>query len=291
MLKSTAPSSILTSFLNTKKNNRLPIGRGNQAIERGFSGVSELQKSHSLLPGTPSPAIPPLQPTVQKLPSVSVSPFAYSFGQDNSNSEPILDEISFDSDTTMTTTLQRMAKTSRDGKSVNLSVGNWAKVLEEIKKKNQKYDDLAKTNKSLETSLAESQELVEELQEQVNSLKKTKNKGKAKGRRDEQKHDVQKAIDDFVKQVAFRTIKFARPGNELKAACNLIWDGIKNNMRLDKGPTPLDREDFKDIYESKVLSSLSERRQYMQSRCAESAKGKFDHWFCVKLHFIWPKAN
>ena len=225
MLKSTAPSSILTSFLSTKKSNRLPIGRGNQAIERGFSGISELQKSYSLLPGTPSPEIPPLQPTVHKLPSVSISPFAYSFSQGNSNSESTFDKISFESDPTMTTTLQQMAKASKDGKTVTITASNWAKVLEEIKKKTKKYKDLTKTNKSLETSLAESQELIEELQEEVNSLKQTK-KGKAKGRKSEQKHDVQKAIDDFVKQVAFRTIKFARPGNELKAACNLIWEGI-----------------------------------------------------------------
>ena len=290
MLKSTAPSSILTSFLSTKKSNRLPIGRGNQAIERGFSGISELQKSYSLLPGTPSPEIPPLQPAGHKLPSVSISPFAYSFSQGNSNSESTLDKISFESDPTMTTTLQRMAKASKDGKTVTITASNWAKVLEEIKKKTKIYDDLTKTNKSLETSLAESQELIEELQEEVNSLKKTK-KGKAKGRKSEQKHDVQKAIDDFVKQVAFRTIKFARPGNELKAACNLIWEGIKDKMRLDKGPSPLDLEDFRDIYESKVLSSLSERRQYFQTRCSEAAKGKFNLWFCVTLHFIWPKAN
>ena len=127
-----------------------------------------------------------------------------------------------------------------------------------------------------------------ELESKVKELESQapkKRKSDKTSRKDEQKEDVNKAINDCVKDVLFRSHKFAPPGAKLKACCEHVWKGIKDKLKLDKGPAPLQQSDFEEIYESTVLAALSYRRQCVQSRCELAAKGKkfcvLFFWFCL----------
>lgn len=112
-------------------------------------------------------------------------------------------------------------------------------------------------------------------------IRKLKSKRSSKfGRKADQKTDVNKTVDKYIKQVLFRNTKFAQPGShimddsELKVATKKVWEGIKGRQRLDKGPDALSEDDFIEIYGSQVLKTLSDCRQYIQSRCAVCIKGK-----------------
>ena len=100
-----------------------------------------------------------------------------------------------------------------------------------------------------------------------------KRKSKAGSRRDEQSDDVREAVKAFIKGVLFRTVKFAQPGAELQAATTNVWNGIKGKLKLDEGPNPLSQADFVEIYDSYVLTVLSDCRQYAQTRGEVAAKG------------------
>jgi len=146
------------------------------------------------------------------------------------------------------------------------------------------------TSRQIQRQLAKDAEEIKSLKEQVEVLIRTKTeddeqikalmaeikklKGNKKGstRKFEQKDDVKKAIDKFVRAVLFRNVKFAQVGNtsleesELNTATKMVWRGIKDERMLDQGPNKLTEDDFVEIYDTQVLASLSEARQYIQTR-------------------------
>lgn len=186
------------------------------------------------------------------------------------------------------------AKTHTNGKSVQLTSAKWNCLLVDLQtamngqtQAEKQNKNVAAENRKLTTENAklveendhlteELEELREQLKEQASeSSKKKRGRGKKAVicRKDEQKDDVKKAVTEHIKDVLFRTHKFALPGDALKGATKLVWVAIKDGLKLDKGPNAITEEDFIEIYESLVLSVLSDRRQYAQTRCKKAADG------------------
>ena len=105
-------------------------------------------------------------------------------------------------------------------------------------------------------------------------LKSIRTKKGKQSRKAEQKQDVKTAIKDFVKNILFRTHKFAAPGDELNLATKKVWAGIKDKKRLEKGPNELTEKDFVEICDSVVSAALSDQRQCIQTRISATIKGK-----------------
>ena len=178
-------------------------------------------------------------------------------------------------------------KPSNNGKNVTLTAENWQAVLTDLKAALDEKKSLQKDNKALtdeNTKLTqENEQLTEDLEgyEEIKakyekmSAKKPRGKGKQGliSRKEEQNSDVVKAISSHIKEVLFRTHKFVLPGDELTKAAKLVWVAIKDNLKLDKGPSALTQDDFVEIYDSVILSELSARRQYCQTRCKLAADG------------------
>ena len=231
-----------------------------RTVNTGIAEITALQKENRL---------PDLQPTVRP------------FNKDsNSVDKSFQVSTHFEEDNSMSggTTLARKAKVSQDGKSVKLDKTEWHKTLDLIKNYKVNLDQLVKDNKklskentTLNVHVGHLDALIEEMKQERGS--KSRKSSTSNNRKDEQKEDVEKAIIEFVKNVLFRTTKFARPGPELARATKAVWEGIKDKLKLEVGASPLDLANFTEIYDSCVLSALSGRRQYIQTRCLEAAKG------------------
>lgn len=268
-------------MLQQKQRDRLKVGRVNIVIGSGATGNHSLQKQYSLgLHKSPAPSsLPPLEGKV--LPLILGGALADQ-GKVNTDSQMAPSKMLTIRD------MEKLAKASNDGTSVWLKKGNWEKVLACFKTHKAERIVLSGTKTTLTAEVkkltAENAQLTQDLQASLDlqaeaaahyNSKRVRAKAK-KGptkRKDEQKEDVSAAIAEYVKLVLFRTIKFALPGNQLEAVMKLVWDGIKDRFSLDKGPNPMDLDDFTEIYESQVLTSLSNRRQYHQTRCQKAAQG------------------
>ena len=147
---------------------------------------------------------------------------------------------------------------------------------------------MAQDNASLNLQVTE----LEALEKEYEKLKKQKAKGRKSkssvSREDEANDDVKAAIKTFVRDVMFRTVKFAVPGDSLNAASTQVWNGIKDKLKLDKGPNAITLEDFAEIYGGSILKELSARRQYSQTRCKLAADGT-ELVYC--FHFVYFTLN
>lgn len=179
-------------------------------------------------------------------------------------------ELSSDSEEEPDNMVVSKIEVSADGKSVKMT--------------KRSYDNLSKELKTSKTSISKLKDEKKELLNQVKQkdtaileltakLEKKRSKSKPGSRKDEQSEDVKESVKEFVKKVLFRTVKFAQPGKELKGASQAVWKGVKDTHQLDKGPKPLTEGDFVDIYDSYILSCLSDCRQYAQTRGEVAAKG------------------
>lgn len=88
-------------------------------------------------------------------------------------------------------------------------------------------------------------------------------------RKGEQKDDVKTIIQVQVRTSLFRVRKFANDGPEAMAATGLVYDNIKDDLRLT-----VERDDFCEIYHPYVQTCLSDRRQYVQTRTGEAASSE-----------------
>jgi hypothetical protein len=132
----------------------------------------------------------------------------------------------------------------------------------------------------LRKKLAEQEKAIEDMKMKASAKKKRMKKGGKNNRSDEQATDVQDAIKEYVKDVLFRNVKFAQlENNELEKATIKVWNGIKEHLKLEEGTSPLNQADFVEIYDTCVLTNLSVRRQYTQTRGHSAAKGTyFVYW-------------
>ena len=301
-LTSTKPSSLDPVSNLIKQRSVVPrAGFGSSLLGNFTSGLPPLQPTVTKFAPPPQDHTlfhpPPLKPT-QQLPSTTADS---------------------DSDTDVTTMGKPATRGSNkgtastevphkaNGQVITMKKADFQAFVSELNKKREFEEDLVENqgqNKKLKLDLEslekEKAALLVELQEvkkelrsfgRTNKKRKGKNKKGPKSkielnlRKDERVEDVEKAIDEFVKAVTFRNVKFAMPGVPLTNATRSIWEGIKDKMKLDQGEKALDFDEFADIYEGKVLQSLSARRTYQQSRCKDAAKGMFVWLFGLSWNF------
>ena len=217
-----------------------------------------LQGPHQQQPSPFAKDLPPLKPSVKPFDTTEASGFATSEEIGNCTMAPFK----------LTRTGLGARHNLRD-KTYTLPEDNYNMVIEEIKR-------LRQENKELDEELAELRDEMAILESQA----KKKPASAKSNRKMEQNEDVVNAVNHFVKDVLFRNVKFAPPGDQLKNARGKVWAGLKDKLNLDKGPRPLNESDFGEIYGSAILTALSGRRQCVQSRCELAAKGKK---FCALL--------
>lgn len=158
------------------------------------------------------------------------------------------------------------------------------KALGEIEKVKEQNGALRKQNAEVK---AENEELKEYLEETTKKYRGYKAKGKQleaqiekilKGRkgvstRHMQSEDIVNELNKWVDEYLFRLVKWAQPGNELKRATRMVYDGIKDILGLETGNSPMDFDTFGEIYCSAVQARLSYCRQYIQQRTQSACKG------------------
>ena len=298
MLGTSTASSLSQTNLLLKQKQRLQQGRTSSNITIGTAPQLTLQKEHSIkfpsssVPDPKSPALPDLQGTVKPI------------GGEDPRSTPKALKISgslTEKEMPRPPNYASWGKPISNTNDVKVSRVNWMAILKDIKEANGKVDttrkehdklkrdnrkltkdndDLVGANAELAGANAELTKTVAELEDYKQKYEDLKSKKRGKGKKGqtsraaEQKDDVKQAIKVFVKDVLFRTVKFAQLGDQLTNATKLVWDGIKDNLQLESGPSALKVDGFCDIYESCVLAELSSRRQYAQSRCRDPATGK-----------------
>jgi hypothetical protein len=259
---------------------RIRIARCNSVIgPPGGNQLHNLQKEHSLT-NSSGQGIPPLKGSVEPAPG------AAKFAAKGSLFSEEQEDLAMSPPNKSMTLRQMEEKGTWDQskKSIYFKKENWAKVTEQIRQYKTNNQEITAQNKDLKKQLGKMTEdhdklcqEYKELKESANlvSTKKTRGQG-TKGRnmhKAEQREDIKKKINEYVKAVLFRTHKFVLPGKQLQKATRMVWDGIKGSMELDKGPNALTADQFVKIYDSAILESLSTRRQYHQGRCWKAAKG------------------
>ena len=151
-----------------------------------------------------------------------------------------------------------------------LSNTNFNKLKALIEKLEVNYEQAVQANE-------EANEKIASLETELADLKKklaTKKKGKKQCRKDEAKDDVIAAIKSFINVILFRNYKFCHTDDLLHKACVMVWNGIKDEHKLESGPDKISLTDFAEIYSSHVAQALNQRRQYAQTRAEVAAKGK-----------------
>jgi len=112
------------------------------------------------------------------------------------------------------------------------------------------------------------------LQEDFDQLKSASGKKSTGRKKSEAKKDVIDAIHHHVREITFRTVKFAQPGDEIATKMKQIWHQIKEKQNLNNPSTGLNEAKFVEIYSSVVQSELSLARQYVQTRGQNAARSK-----------------
>ncbi len=280
-------------MLRQKELDRLQNGR--QSIKQPptqFGQNQALTKLYALQlpPGEkplPASELPPLEGTVDHLPGAEDLHKTTLIGEDGA----LLDPTAKDSDETMTKntqlslrTMEGFAKSSSKTGYIMMKKTEWEQVLAAIRSLKDDKSNLKQENSNLTTENKKltntNTKLSNELEGMANQKGRRGKKGPSQVKQ-EQKADVVAKIKDYTKDVLFRTVKFAVPGKQLDAATKTVWNAIKDNLQLDKGPKPLTLKEFTEIYESVVLSELSSRRQYVQTRCKLAATGTKFVYHCV----------
>ncbi len=263
VLNSKQPSSLdPLGLLGKHKDSRLSFGRGGVPPSH-FGGPidykAQLEKAFGVPQGNKEPeSTPPGFPPLQQAQEDRIG----KLQGDSLTTQFDTEEETMTRSANVSTNLRSLGvKTSNDGKTCSIPKAKLEEVLAELKRL---QENEKKWGQDMDKKAAQIADLEAQLK---------KKGGKAsKSRKDEQKEDVVKALREYVKDVLFRNVKFAPPDDQLKAACGMVWAGLKGKMRLDQGPNKLDEEEFAAIYDSAVLKALSDRRQYVQTRCETAAK-------------------
>ena len=96
----------------------------------------------------------------------------------------------------------------------------------------------------------------------------------------EQKEAITRKIVDWIRDVGFRTTKFAK-GNALDRFVGRVFDAIKDDLDLLNEDTDhyTTGEEFKRIYTAFIQKTLGDRRQYVQTQILKAFIGK--SFLCV----------
>lgn len=274
--KDTSTLDPIAVLRQQKEKQRKQLGRASQepsAATRLKAAVTpdNLKKQLEQTIKYPERPLPPLNPTVKSYQKQN-TPDSPS-NQDNPN------KMSGSSTPFSLRAVTGAVKDVDNGKNVKIKKEIYNELIQEFKKVRSTNTQLTDNCKRLTDSVKKLSKAgstkdatIKTLQAKVTELSQKRKKGKL-GRKDDQVSDVNEAINTYVKDVLFRTVKFAQPGKELRKATTAVWEGIKGKMKLEEGPSPLSLEDFIEIYDGVVLTALSGRRQYAQTRCEVAAQG------------------
>ena len=129
---------------------------------------------------------------------------------------------------------------------------------EEIETLKLEVDEVTKENQGL---TKENEKLKEKLEE---ALKALKDGGKFSKK--EQNKSIKEKIDLWVRDIGFRTVKFAKD-DALEKFTKDVFDGIKRDLNLEDPDQDhyCPEKEFVRIYQNVVQATLGNRRQYIQT--------------------------
>ena len=139
------------------------------------------------------------------------------------------------------------------------------KLIADHEKLKGEYDDLKE-------EIDERDKLIKALKDKIKKLSRGGRKNSS--RKAEVNKDVEKAVTQFAKEQLFRAVKFMPSPENVEHVASLVWKGIKDEKKLEKGANPLDEQEFIDIYAHVVKKAISTKRQYLQVRGGKAANGK-----------------
>ncbi len=161
--------------------------------------------------------------------------------------------------------LQVVNRCSTKNGAVIYTNSNYKKIKSLLIKLSAAEKEWKKEKENLVDKTSELESLNRNLQAKIQE----KRKYISTSRRGEQKEDVKTIIQVQVRTSLFRVRKFANDGPEAMAATGLVYDNIKDDLRLT-----VERDDFCEIYHPYVQACLSDRRQYVQTRTGEAASSE-----------------
>jgi hypothetical protein len=162
-------------------------------------------------------------------------------------------------------------------KIVRVEKGEYTRLVKDsklVKTLKQKLAEEKMEHKKLQDDYADLEAEFLELQEEYNQLKSASGKKITGRKKSEAKKDIIDAIHHHVREITFRTVKFAQPGKEIAAKTKDIWHQIKDKQNLNNPSSGLNEHKFVEIYAPVVQSELSLARQYVQTRGQNAARRK-----------------
>ena len=195
------------------------------------------------------------------------------------------------------------ATMSEDERNVTLQEGelvvkkdDWDKLMEEIRSAKAGRDKYKRERDEARQMLKEEQEENNQLKQRVKALKTDKRaltdeltqvqaslskRGKKAKAKALIKEDVAKEITRWMKTGPFRNAKFIKNTEHKNALIKASWEALKDSLRLEEGPTPMNLESWTEIYGDQMEASMSDCRQYIQSQTQQAAKGKSSLVLCM----------
>ena len=164
---------------------------------------------------------------------------------------------------------------------LNTSVTNKDGIIQDLSQRNQAHQitisNHEKTIEDRDAAIVKLQAANEQLQASLEEAKQAlKDAGKFCA--SEQDEKVKKCIADFIKEVTFRTVKFARE-EKLRQVTLEVYNGIGPALGINdvtKKDSYVSEEEFLRIYTAKVTKELNGRRQCVQTQLLAAFQSKSD---------------
>ena len=147
---------------------------------------------------------------------------------------------------------------------------------------NTQVETLQQTIQGLEQTVQERDREIVRLNAQVQNLDAAYQEAKAELKdagkfcASEQDATVKKVVSDYIIEVTFQTVKFARD-DQLKAVVKGIYDGVASPLGISdptKAASYMSEDEFARIYTSFVTEELNKRRQYVQTQLLAAFQSK-----------------
>ena len=190
------------------------------------------------------------------------------------------------------TQVDELGKQVTINSQLNASISTKDGLITELTQRNQEKEGrLTEQEKQISEQTAEIQRLrydntslEAKLADAIAALKDA-----GKHSKSEQNEAVKEAIQKYIKEVAFKKVKFAR-GDRLDRLTRETYDDTKGNLGIgdpEQTDSYASEDEFLRIYTSHVTGELNNRRQYVQSRILEAMQSKSNRsvfggylWLC-----------
>ena len=164
---------------------------------------------------------------------------------------------------------------------LNTSVTNKDGIIQDLSQRNQAHQittsNHEKTIQDRDAAIVKLQAANEQLQASLEEAKQAlKDAGKFCA--SEQDEKVKKCIADYMKEVTFRTVKFARE-DKLRQVTLEVYAGIGPALGINdvtKKDSYVSEEEFLRIYTARVTKDLNGRRQCVQTQLLAAFQSKSD---------------